>query len=334
MTQRFFFTLSIICFFSCFGEVVPTAAQQVDASETLQNKLLIQQLGHRSFSMRQQAFDKLIEIGEPALDALRKAKAHKSAEVRYRVRALIKEIRRATLYTVTCDGRLIRLRVGQRNIEQEVVAKLGAPLDQPRFKVKGLAMSPTGVLYATAGCPRSLYRIDPKDGATITIGVIGSVKVNGLAFGAGGKLYGVNSSCANSQTTPFKQLIVIDIETGMPTSANVEVNIPQLDALAIDSGDRAAIVDGCYGLFELDLRDRLASESLVMKADFDCVLRTHDGIQGMCYAADRALFGVCNKQNSFLVRLDPKTGVVTNYGHLGFGTRNLAADHEREVKNK
>lgn len=334
MILRLFIAYIVICVCNYTCDVIHSFDHEVHESQTRQVESLIQQLDDPSFSMRQRAHDKLIEIGEPALDGLQAAKTHKAVEIRYRVRALIDEIRRTTLYTVTCDGRLIRLRVGKRTIEQQVVAKLGAPIGQPRFEVKGLAMSPAGMLYATAGWPRSLYRIDPKDSATIQIGVIGLVKVNGLAFGTDGTLYGVNSACATSQTTPFKQLIVIDIKTGQAASANVELGIPQLDALAIDSSGRAVFPDGCHGLYQLKLRDKLASESLIMKADFGCVLGTHDGLQGMCYAADGGLFGVCNKRKSFLVRLDPRTGTVTYYGRLGFATRNLTADRGREEKHK
>ena len=53
---------------------------------------LIDQLGHPSFAMREDASKTLLELGEPALDALRRARTSTDAEIRRRVTLLVRQI--------------------------------------------------------------------------------------------------------------------------------------------------------------------------------------------------------------------------------------------------
>src|SRR5947207_8412975 len=54
---------------------------------------LIQQLGHDEFGQREDASRRLVQIGEPALAALRRAAtAHADAEIKHRAATLVRKI--------------------------------------------------------------------------------------------------------------------------------------------------------------------------------------------------------------------------------------------------
>src|SRR5262245_53456070 len=55
---------------------------------------LIKQLGHEQFKKREEASKQLEAIGEPALDALRKAASADDAEIRLRAERLVQAITR------------------------------------------------------------------------------------------------------------------------------------------------------------------------------------------------------------------------------------------------
>ena len=68
---------------------------------------LVKQLGHDEFEKRQEASQELDAIGEPALDALRKATSHEDAEIR----------KRATAIVATITGR-VRAAVTKKELER------------------------------------------------------------------------------------------------------------------------------------------------------------------------------------------------------------------------
>src|SRR5262249_42271447 len=68
---------------------------------------LVKQLGHDEFDKRQEASQELDAIGEPALDALRKATSHEDAEIR----------QRATKIVATITGR-VRAAVTRKELER------------------------------------------------------------------------------------------------------------------------------------------------------------------------------------------------------------------------
>lgn len=52
---------------------------------------------------------------------------------------------------------------------------------------------------------------------------------------------------------------------------------------------------------------------------------TSDEMEGLCVTQEGALFGLCDEERSFLVRLDPQTKEATPVAPFGFGALCLAA---------
>lgn len=223
---------------------------------------LISDLGNSSFRVRQNAQRALLKTGTSALPALRAAMNSSDPEVRCRARKLVEELRTNTLYTISRDGRLFRLTVSKRSFQTTHVAKLGPPFDQPNVRTEGLAMCSQGTLYASVvfeskqNDESRLYRVDPRTGATESVGRIAVAEVDGLDFSPDGRLYGVISSSQRSSATSLTQLIEIDLATGKASPTTTQVALTDLDALAIDGKGRAIMANGSCGLFRVSLNAR------------------------------------------------------------------------------
>lgn len=75
--------------------LILTATPARAQDETLEAEIrrLIEQLGHDEYEMRLKAQDRLLEIGPPAEESVRKALAHPDPEIRARAEAILKELR-------------------------------------------------------------------------------------------------------------------------------------------------------------------------------------------------------------------------------------------------
>jgi uncharacterized protein (TIGR03067 family) len=88
---------------------------------------LIEQLGHNEFAKREAASKELDAIGEPALDALRRATSHEDAEIRQRAEKIVSTITGRIRAAVTkkelerLQGTwsLVSMEVGGQNIQGE-----------------------------------------------------------------------------------------------------------------------------------------------------------------------------------------------------------------------
>ena len=88
---------------------------------------LVQQLGHNEFAKREAASKELDAIGEPALDALRKATFHEDAEIRQRAEKIVASITgrirtavtRKELEKLQGTWSLISMEVGGQQIKGE-----------------------------------------------------------------------------------------------------------------------------------------------------------------------------------------------------------------------
>jgi hypothetical protein len=65
-------------------EISPELAKKIDE--------FVEKLGADDFKVREDAMEKLLEVGEPAIPALKKALNHKDAEVRWRAEVILKEL--------------------------------------------------------------------------------------------------------------------------------------------------------------------------------------------------------------------------------------------------
>jgi sugar lactone lactonase YvrE len=290
---------------------------------------LIRQLDDDSFSIREQASRRLAGIGKPALGALQEAAKSSSAEVQFRARALIELMQRFRLYTVSHEGHLFRIDVGKMHLKTSLLAKLGEPFEKPNVRVEGLAMAPDGVLYASAvfdakAEPQSrLYRIDPRTGVATFVGEIVAMQVDGLDFGPDGKLYGAISSGSKARAVGLRQIVSIDIRTGKPISTATEVTFGDVDALAFSPTGEVFVTSGCSGLFSVNPLRKNERASVLDDVRFQRYLRVNGDIEGMCMTDDGSIFGLCRKNRTTFVRVDPKSGRVTELGHLPFAAQCL-----------
>lgn len=309
----------------------PSRSARQSRELTEQVDQLVRQLDDDSYSIRELASTRLREIGEPALGALRKATTSQSFEVEYRARALIEYLQRSKLYTISRDGRLFRIEVGKNQMKTVLLAKLGEPFEKPNVRVEGLAMAPSGMFYACTvfesrtGTLSSLYRVDSRTGVATAIGEIAATEIDGLVFGADGRLYGAISSGAKAHSVGLRQIVSIDTETGQASSTVTEITFCDLDALAFSPTGLAFVTNGCKGLYSVNPKRKNQLAGVLTDFQFRNFLCDHDDMEGMCIASDGAVYGLCHEKRSFLVRVDTESGRVTKLGDLGFAALCLTA---------
>src|SRR5437868_1972554 len=76
------------------GLALPAALPAADAADAARVKKLVEQLGSAEFQEREKAVEELDAVGEPALEALRKAAASDDAEIKTRAAKLVTKIER------------------------------------------------------------------------------------------------------------------------------------------------------------------------------------------------------------------------------------------------
>ena len=101
----------LVCFFSTCpalaqDERTPPEAKKANVDEKVV-RALIDQLGDEGFDVREAAHKRLLDVGEPALELLKKAaKDHADLEVRERLGQLIQSITETIIFEVRrFDGR-------------------------------------------------------------------------------------------------------------------------------------------------------------------------------------------------------------------------------------
>ena len=313
--------LSVIT--AAWGSEPPRLSAQIEE--------LVSQLDDSSFRVRQRASRQLLRIGKPALEALRDSTRHPSAEVRQRAKILIELIQRFELYTVSRDGRLFRLEIAKNQVKTRLVAKLGAPFDKRNVRTEGLAVAPDGSLYASvvfasdAGKVSRLYQLSLMTGSAKLIGDMITTEVDGLDFGPDGKLYGAISSGSRTLARGLRQIVTIDTNSGVVSPTANEVTFADLDALAIDSKGLALVTNGSRGMFSINPAQKRDLSHVFVNDAFRQFLRDNDEMEGLCITREGVVFGLCDEERTFLVRLDQQAKRVTRIGDLGFGALCLAA---------
>ncbi len=251
------------------------------------------------------------------------------------------------LFTVSRDGRLIRLDVQSRGIGVRTIRELGDPFRAEHGLTEGLAMDEDGQLYAAVNLAVNftrpanatgqenqageslLYRIDSQTGGVQRIGPIGHRQVDGLSFAPDGNLYGVTSILGGGGRA---QLLRIDKTTGR--AQVVRSNLPQedLDCIEVVSANRALIIDG-MGLrdafYELSLDGRneprrLAPTPNIIHNSRDLEALTFGKEDGFLYAFTSP--DASPDARVRLVRIDPKSFKQTAVFGQQFGAYCLAAD--------
>lgn len=113
-----------VAFLAVAGSLLGESPDELMASRVGR---LVQQLGHNEFAKREAASKELDAIGEPALDALRKATSHEDAEIRQRAEKIVSTITSRIRAAVTkkelekLQGTwsLVSMEVGGRQIQEE-----------------------------------------------------------------------------------------------------------------------------------------------------------------------------------------------------------------------
>ncbi|MBK8975442.1 MAG: hypothetical protein IPM29_05915 [Planctomycetes bacterium] len=116
--------------------------------------------------------------------------------------------------------------------------------------VRGLAYSPTGVLYAVVdgGSADSLFTIDVATCSASLVGATGLVSLQGLTF-LGNTLYGWDVS--RSTTQPGLGLVTIDTTTGVATDVNPTVGGANHQFLTSDGAGN--LLAGNNALYRIDV---------------------------------------------------------------------------------
>jgi hypothetical protein len=295
----------------------PDLSKQIEA--------LVRQLDDNSFRRRERASRQLLKIGQPALEALRAATRHSSADVRIRAESLIAKTQSFQLYTVSRDGRLFQLEITGNRLKRRLVARLGAPFNKRNVRTEGLAVAPDGSLYASvvfvSGSEKvsRLYQLSPVGGTPRLIDDMATTEIDGLDFGGDGKLYGAISSGSQTLAQGLRQIVTIDTKSAAVSPTSNEITFADLDALAIDPRGLAVVTNGSRGLFSINPAKRRAVSRVFVDDEFRQFLRANDEMEGLCITREGVVFGLCDEERTFLVRLDPQTKTVTRIGDLGFG---------------
>jgi hypothetical protein len=313
-------------------------ADEVALSDRIEE--LARELDDNSFRRRERASRQLLKIGKPALEALRDATRHSSADVRIRAETLIAKIQSFQLYTVSRDGRLFQLEITGNRLKRRLVARLGAPFNKRNVRTEGLAVAADGSLYASvvfvsnSGAVSRLYQLSALTGAARLIGDMATTEVDGLDFGPNGKLYGVISSGSRTLARGLRQIVTIDTNSGAVSPTANEVTFADLDALTIDSKGLALVTNGSRGLFSINPAQKRDLSHVFVNDAFRRFLRANDEMEGLCITREGVVFGLCNEERTVLVRLDPQTKRVTRIGDLGFGTLCLATKRTCPLTSK
>ena len=235
------------------------------------------------------------------------------------------------LYTVSRDGKLYQLEITGNRVRRSLLATLETPFNQKHARTEGLAVAQDGSLYASVifvsrfRKVSRLYRITPAGGNATLVGDIATTEIDGLDFGPDGNLYGAVSSGTRARARGLPQIVRIDTQTGAASPTETEISFDDLDALAIDASGRALVTDGSRGVYSVDPTQTRGSADVFTDDEFRQFLRTYDEMEGLCVAQEGVLFGICDEERTFLVRLDPQTRKATPIAPLGISALCLAA---------
>ena len=301
---------------------------------------LILQLDDPKFIRRESATVRLIEVGEAAIPALRAAARHPSLEVRRRAKTVLELVISDTLFSISDDGRLIRLRVGKRTIETEIVRRLGDPFEFPNVVVEGLAMSPNGRFYAAAtlyeentAIAGKLYEISSDGKHVKLIGEIAPTAIRGLNCDRNGRILGTIPSRRLSLQLSLSQLIEIDRKTAAATAVSSSVNIRDLQAIAISQKGKAIACSRCV-VYGAEVQSELKSLRQIDRHPACQLAGAVGDLEELAFCRRGPVYGICNRgtvgnRRSRLIRFDPSGKRAEFLGELGFIANNLAAALEQ-----
>lgn len=187
----------------------------------------------------------------------------------------------------------------------------------------GLAIHPkTGEMFGITAptakvAAASLVRVDPHSGELTLVGALGHA-ASDVAFDESGALF--------AWLTDIGQVATVDLQTGAATPRGKATALRGIKAGLASTGKGRAIVAAQGAAGTLDFVDLASGEIVTGPALKGAPFA--DQINGLAYSAQGVLYAI---NTSFaanspvdLVRIDPKSGIVTRIGPLPTGTDALA----------